>query len=92
MANMFVWLLAAVWPLAKQVLVSLGVGWITYEAVTALVDVLKGYVAAQIGSFNGTLLQLVSLSGCVEAVGIILGALTARAALTSMARLGKVTT
>lgn len=91
MVNLAVWLAAIVWPLAQKVLLGLGVGWLTYEAVTVALNVVRASVLAQLGAISGAMLQVLSLSGCMEAVGIILGAVAARASLLVLARLGKVT-
>jgi hypothetical protein len=89
--NLAIWLEAIVWPLAQKVLVGLGVGWLTFEAVTVALDAVRAAVLAHLGSIQGAMLQVLSLSGCMEAVGIILGAVAARASLLILARLGKVT-
>lgn len=91
MVNLAVWLAAIVWPLAQKVLLGLGVGWLTYEAVTIALDALRASVLAHLGAISGAMLQVLTLSGCMEAVGIILGAVAARASLLVLARLGKVT-
>lgn len=91
MGSVAVWLAAIVWPLAQKVLFGLGVGWLTFEAVTVALDALRSSVLAHMGSISGAMLQVLSLSGCMEAVGITLGAVAARASLLVLARLGKVT-
>lgn len=91
MANLAVWLLALAWPLAKKVLLALGIGWATYEGLSVLASGVSAQVISAWGQLGGTTLQLLSLGGWPQAVGILLGALTARAALLATAKLTKVT-
>jgi len=88
---MWAWLLAAVWPLAKQVLLMLGIGWVTYEAYGLIVDQIAAQMVGYLGGLPSSVLQIASLLGVVEALGITLGALSARAALLAVGKLGKVT-
>lgn len=90
--QLFAFLLAAVWPLAKKVLVSLGIGWVTYSGLTLIVDQVKQEIVATFGQVGGATMQILTLSGIPQAVGIVLGALTAGAALLVYSRLQKVTT
>lgn len=88
---MWAWLLAAVWPLAKQVLFMLGVGWVTYEGYGLIVDQVASQMVGYLGGLPSSVFRIASLLGVVEALGITLGALSARAALLAVGRLGKVT-
>jgi Protein of unknown function (DUF2523) len=86
------WLLAIAWPIAKKVLAGLGIGWLTYEGVTAALNAVIGAVQANWGAVSGSILQIASLGGIPEVMGIICGALVARLAIATVARLGKVAT
>lgn len=88
---MWAFLLAAVWPLAKKVLLALGVGWLTYEGVGLVVDQVTSEVAGLWAGLPTAVVQILSIAGFPQMVGIILGALAARAALVAVGRLGKVT-
>lgn len=90
MANIFVWLLAAVWPLAKKVLVSLGIGWATYGGLSLIAGQIKTEVIAAWGGLGQASLQILTLAGVPQALGILLGALTAAATMTAVNRLTKV--
>lgn len=79
-----------VWPLAKKVLIALGIGWVTYEGISLLTTQVQAAVIAQWGQLGGSTLQIISLGGGSESLGIILGALSARATLMAVSRLGKV--
>lgn len=89
MGNLAAWLLAMAAPLAARVLASLGIVWLTYESVGLLVTAAQGQVAALWGGMPLAMLQLATLSGLTGAVGILLGGMAARAALTAVSRLGK---
>lgn len=88
---MWGWLLAASWPLAKKVLLMLGIGWVTYQGLGLVVGQVNSEVGALWGGMPSAVLQIASLSGVVESVGILLGALAARASLMAIGKLGKVT-
>ena len=90
MANLFAFLVAAAWPIAKKVLVSLGIGFATYQGMTLIADQLKAEIIAAWGQVGGVTLQILTLGGVPQAIGIILGGFTAGAALMAAARLAKV--
>lgn len=91
MPNLAAFLLSLAWPLAKKVLVALGIGWATYEGLSVLAGAVQTQVISAWGQLGGTTLQLLSLGGWPQAVGILLGALAARAALLAVGKLTKVT-
>jgi len=89
MGNLAAWLLAMVGPIVARVLGSLGIVWLTYQGVETLADSVRSEV---LGLWNGLpdiVLRFAQLTGLSGAVGIMLGALAARAALVAVARLGK---
>lgn len=90
MANIAVWLLALVAPLARKVLVSLGIGWVTYESFGFLVGQLQGAVLGAWGAVGGVTFQILSLAGIPDSLGIILGGFAARAGLMAVSRLGRI--
>jgi len=92
MLNLWTLLTGLAWPMAKKILTMLGIGWLTYEGLTAVAGQAQGYVISNFGSLPASMLQVLSLSGFAESVGIILGAVTARLSFTVLQRLGKLTT
>lgn len=90
MANLITFLLAAAWPIAKKVLVSLGIGWATYAGLTLIAEQIKGEVIAAWGQLGQASLQILTLGGIPQALGIILGGLTAGAAFMAANRLTKI--
>lgn len=83
-------LLAAIVPLAKKLLVALGIGWITYEGFSFIAAQLHDQITSAWGGVGGVTLQILSLAGVPTAIGIMLGAFSAKAALLAIARLGRV--
>jgi hypothetical protein len=79
--NLYTWLLSSVGPLVYRVLTVLGFGWISFSAVTAATTALKTQVINDMSSVGGITFQILSLAGIPEALSIILGALSSRAAL-----------
>lgn len=89
MGNLAAWLLAMAGPLAARVLASLGIVWLTYEVLTTLASNVQSQVTTLWGGMPAAMLAFANLTGLTGAVGIMLGALVARAALAAAARLGK---
>lgn len=89
MANIAAWLLALAWPIAKKVLVMLGIGWATYEGLGLLASQVTSQVADYWGQMPASFIQIATLSGIAQAVGIVLGAFTARASFMAMGKLTK---
>lgn len=83
-------LLAAAWPIAKKVLVALGIGWATYAGLGLIAEQVKTEVLAAWGQLGGATLQILTLAGVPQAVGIILGAVVAGASMLAMQRLTKI--
>lgn len=86
------WLLAMAWPLVKKVLLMLGIGWATYEGMGVLVNQGAQYLVQYWGQAPMSVIQVGSMSGVAQAIGIILGAMTARVSYTMTARLTKIAT
>lgn len=86
------WLLALAWPLAKKVLLMLGIGWATYEGMGVLVSQGASYLVQYWGQAPMSVIQIGTMSGVAQAIGIILGAMTARVSFTMTTRLTKIAT
>lgn len=76
-------------PIAKRVLVALGVGVISYAAVLTAFNTVKDSFLAAYGQISVDLLWMIELAGLHTAAGIILGAMVARLTLQAVTRLGK---
>ncbi|MEQ1742407.1 MAG: DUF2523 domain-containing protein [Candidatus Nitrotoga sp.] len=84
-------LAAAVGPLAKKILLALGIGTITYTGLQAAFDAASAQVVANYGSMSGGSLAIADLAGVGQSIGIVLGALSARLAMIVLARFVKLT-
>lgn len=91
MGNLAVWFLGLVGPLAKKVLLMLGIGTLTYAALTPLINSIISNAQSMFGQIGGTTAQLIGLAGIPQVFGIIAGALVARVSFISLNKLGKVT-
>lgn len=83
------WLISLAWPIAKKVLVALGIGTITYTGLTALGGQVQAAVISSWGTLGGATLAIATLGGIPQSIGIILGALNARLAFVVVGKLGK---
>lgn len=90
MGNLAVFLLSIAVPIVKKVLVALGIGTITYAGLSAMAGVGIGLVQQYWGQVGGTTLQIATLGGIPQAIGIVLGAINARMAMMAYGKLGKV--
>jgi len=87
---MWIKLLEVLMTFGKKFLQLLGIGFLSYEGVTILTNSLIAQVQAAWGGLTGSALQILSLAGVPESLGIICGALVARASLVAVGKLGKV--
>lgn len=85
-------LAAAAAPIARMVLVSLGIGLISYAGFSLVIDSVISHVQTSYGQLPAAAAQLADLLGVGEAIGILLGAMTARAAYASITKFGKLST
>lgn len=91
MTQVWAFLIAAIWPLAKKVLIMLGIGFVTYEGLSLLANNAIQAAQANWSQLSITSLQMLSLMGAPDALGIICGALVARVSFIAFGKLGKVT-
>lgn len=85
------WVLAFVETVPGKVLAALGIGWITYSATQTAIDQVKEQVQGAWNGLPSAAATLASMAGFDVAFGVILGAYVARATLTAMPKLGKLT-
>lgn len=86
------WLMSMVEPLVKKGLAAVGLGWITFEGVTGLLDQVRNSVMSGWSAMAPTVYDILAMAGFLNAVGIILGAMATIAGLATMSRLGKMLT
>lgn len=75
-------LLGLVTPLVRRVLIALGVGIVTYTGYSAVIDSIKAHIVSEMSGLTGNALQIITLYGLPDAIGIILGAFTTAASLS----------
>lgn len=81
MMQLGAWLLALIGPLAVKVIISLGFTAVVFTGVTALVNTLIVSAQNSWSVIPTAVLQLASLSGIPESLGLIFGAYMARVAM-----------
>jgi hypothetical protein len=90
MGNLAAWLLGLATPLVKKGMLALGLGTLSYAALTPLVNSVIQHAQSNYGQITGAVAQLVGLAGLPEVLGIYAGALTARVAFIAVGQIGKV--
>lgn len=76
-------------PITKLVLISLGIGFISFAGLMVLTDALIAHVQSAYGQLPASAAQIADLLGVGTAIGIILGGIVARASYAAITRLGK---
>lgn len=82
-------LLGIVGTLAGRVLLSLGIGFISYAGIAAALDGVRGHIVSS-WSATSAPMNILFMAGMGEAVGILLAAFAVRSAFYGIARLGRV--
>jgi hypothetical protein len=74
--------------IVAKILISLGIGVISYAAVTALISQLLTLAQTHYGSFPAFALQIANLAGFGQAFGIIAGSLLFRVSFVFANKIG----
>lgn len=82
-------LMGIVGALATRVLTALGIGWVSYAGISALAAQVVQQIQTYWGQGSIEVVNLLEMAGFGQAIGIMLGAIVARATLGAIARLGK---
>lgn len=91
MANFASALFALATPIAKQVLVSLGLGVITYTGLTAALSQINSLIQTNLNGLVPDLAALLGLAGLGQALGILSGAFAFRIGMVVTKRIGVLT-
>lgn len=83
-------LMSIVGSLAGRVLLSLGIGFVSYAGISAALNSVRGHIVSAWAG-GGDILNIMYLAGMGEAVGVLLSALTVRGALYAVQSLQKIT-
>jgi len=79
--NIFAWVLTAVGPIVIRVIAALGFTAVSYTGVTALVGQLVATAQSNWSAVPTSVLQLATLSGIPQVLGMLFGAYMARVAM-----------
>lgn len=74
-------------PIAKKVLVSLGIGVVTTVGLTVALDQMLGIAKANWGGLPSIVAQFMAISGVNEGLSIIAGAMVASLAMVPLKKL-----
>lgn len=75
-------------PAVRRMLASVGVGVVSYAAVSTVLNTAISKAQAAYSGLSSDVASLLSLAGVPDALGIVCGALVARASLLAIKRLG----
>jgi hypothetical protein len=73
--------MAAIGPLVIKALIAIGIGTVTFTGVTVALDSLINMAVTNWAGVMAAVVQLASLAGVPECMGIICGAMSARVAI-----------
>ena len=90
MPTLISWLLAAIGPLVRKALLTLGIGALSYAGVQGIINQLFSAVQLSWGAVGGVTQNVLTMAGVPEAVGIILGAYSAKASFIVLSKFGRV--
>ena len=74
-------LMSAIGPLVIKALIAIGIGTMTFTGVTVALDGLINMAVTNWAGVSAAVVQLASLAGIPECLGIICGAMSARVAI-----------
>jgi len=77
--------------IAFKVLAALGIGFVSYAALTTLAGAVSDNVVALYSGMGSQMLAIATMLGVGQAMGIVLGAIIARATFAAIPRLQKLT-
>lgn len=89
--NMVAFLTSLITPFVGRVLISLGFGVVTYLGVDAILDTFISSISSYINGMDGVIYNVLALSGFIQAIGVLLGAMAARLSLIPLKRLQAIT-
>jgi len=89
MGGIGTWLVALAGPLARQVLLSLGFGIVSYVGFDVALNALLSTAKSSWGGMSATVADYVAMFGANTALSIIAGALIARVSLIPLKTLAK---
>ena len=83
-------LMALIGPLARQALIALGIGLITYVGVDTAVTAALTAAKSNLGQITGSVAAILARGGLFTAMSILAGGISARLSLMVLKRMGRV--
>jgi len=80
------WLVALAGPIARRVLLSLGLGVVTYVGLDLALSAALSSAKSSLGALPADIAALLAIAGVNTAASILAGALTARVAMIALKR------
>jgi len=87
LGGLCVWLVENAGWIVKKILISLGIGVVSYAALSALATSVTDLVVGYYGQLPGDVAQFLGLGGVPQGIGIVLSAFAARAAMMAASRM-----
>lgn len=81
---------ASIGNLVKKAMVAIGLGTITYAGLQEAFNAAQDQIISNYGGMSGSTLAIVDLAGGGQAIGILLGAISARIGMIALSKIGKV--
>lgn len=81
------WLVSLAGPIIKKILITLGIGLVSYAALSVALNQAISSAKAAWGGLGGDSLGLIQLAGVPDAISIVVGAVLARVAMQSVNKL-----
>lgn len=88
MGSLGTWLVSLAAPAVRQILLSLGIGLVSYASLSSVVNTLLSNAKSYFNGLPSDLAALVGLMGGGEIMSILAGAMVARVSLASVKKLG----
>jgi len=77
-------------PIARQVMVSIGVGVVTFAGLSTAVSGALGSAKSAIGGLTGDVLQVAAMAGTFTSLSIIAGGIMAGVSMIALKRFTKI--
>lgn len=88
MSTLASFLMAITGSLAARVLTSLGIGFLSYAALSTLASTVVNNITSNYNALGGVVLPLLNLAGGGQVMGIMCAALVTRASLLAVKKIG----
>jgi hypothetical protein len=77
-------------PIARQVLISLGIGLITFAGLDAAITAALGAAKSNMSQITGSVAAILARGGMFTAMSVIAGGITAGVSMVIVKRLGRI--